>query len=149
MGVPTSEFGYTAAMPRREDHEVHKDMWWHWTKKKILFMFMLYVLCKERTGIYSISKSMDALPHVWLMRENLWRENLQNTELCVFCIWKLLIIKIRILNDIGCFIFIILEWEFSRFTSMTEGCIWNERNVIPKSRSGTEPLPFHYTKLML
>ena len=27
MGVPTSEVGYTAAMPRREDHEVHKDMW--------------------------------------------------------------------------------------------------------------------------
>jgi len=36
MGVPTSEVGYTPAMPRREDHEVHKDMWWHWIKKKIL-----------------------------------------------------------------------------------------------------------------
>ena len=24
MGVPTSEVGYTPAMPRREDHEVHK-----------------------------------------------------------------------------------------------------------------------------
>jgi hypothetical protein len=36
MGVPTSEVGYTTAMPRREDHEVHKDMWWwHWIKKKI------------------------------------------------------------------------------------------------------------------
>ena len=23
MGVPTSEVGYTPAMPRREDHEVH------------------------------------------------------------------------------------------------------------------------------
>jgi len=35
MGVPTSEVGYTPAMPRREDHEVHKDMWWgHWAKKK-------------------------------------------------------------------------------------------------------------------
>jgi hypothetical protein len=34
MGVPTSEVGYTAAMPRREDHEVHKDMWWLWTKIK-------------------------------------------------------------------------------------------------------------------
>jgi hypothetical protein len=21
-------------MPRRKDHEVHKDMWWHWIKKK-------------------------------------------------------------------------------------------------------------------
>ena len=30
MGVPTSEVGYTSAMPRREDHEVHKDMWGHW-----------------------------------------------------------------------------------------------------------------------
>jgi len=27
MGVPTSEVGYTSAMPRREDHELHKDMW--------------------------------------------------------------------------------------------------------------------------
>jgi len=25
MGAPTSEVGYTPAMPRREDHEVHKD----------------------------------------------------------------------------------------------------------------------------
>jgi len=32
MGVPTSEVGYTSAMPRREDHEVHKDMWGHWGK---------------------------------------------------------------------------------------------------------------------
>ena len=24
MGVPTSEVGYTPAMPRREDHEVHE-----------------------------------------------------------------------------------------------------------------------------
>jgi len=35
MGVPTSEVGYTPAMPRREDHEVHKDMWWQWGKRKI------------------------------------------------------------------------------------------------------------------
>jgi len=34
MGVPTSEVGYISAMPRREDHEVHKDMWGHWIKKK-------------------------------------------------------------------------------------------------------------------
>jgi len=38
MGVPTSEVGYTPAMPRREDHEVHRDMWWHWTKKKNIAM---------------------------------------------------------------------------------------------------------------
>jgi len=30
MGIPTSEVGYTSAMPRREDHKVHKDMWGHW-----------------------------------------------------------------------------------------------------------------------
>jgi len=36
MGVPTSEVGYTA-MARREDNEVHKDMWWHWILKKIGF----------------------------------------------------------------------------------------------------------------
>jgi len=36
MGVPTSEVGYTPAMSRREDHEVHKDMWWHWTKIKTI-----------------------------------------------------------------------------------------------------------------
>ena len=33
MGVPTSEVGYASAMPRREDHEVHKDMWGHWGEK--------------------------------------------------------------------------------------------------------------------
>jgi len=33
MGVPTSEVGYAPAMLRREDHEVHKDVWWHWEKK--------------------------------------------------------------------------------------------------------------------
>jgi len=37
MGVPTSEVGYTPVMPRREDHEVRKDMWWHWTKKIRIF----------------------------------------------------------------------------------------------------------------
>ena len=36
MGVPDSEVGYTPAMPRREEHEAHKDMWWNWTKKKLV-----------------------------------------------------------------------------------------------------------------
>jgi len=27
MDVQTSEVGYTPAMPRREDHEIHKDIW--------------------------------------------------------------------------------------------------------------------------
>ena len=27
-------------MPRREVHEVHRDTWWHWTKKQIVCGFM-------------------------------------------------------------------------------------------------------------
>jgi len=42
MGVPTSEVGYTPAMPRREDHEVRKDMWGHWKKKMIVIRERLY-----------------------------------------------------------------------------------------------------------
>jgi len=38
MGVPTSQVGYTPAMYRRENHEVHKDMWWLWAKKKIDYL---------------------------------------------------------------------------------------------------------------
>ena len=49
MGVPTSEVSYTAAMPRREDHEVHKDMWWgHWTKKKNLLNVFLQIILGVR-----------------------------------------------------------------------------------------------------
>ena len=33
MGVPTPEVGYTSAMPRREEHEVHNDMWGIGVKK--------------------------------------------------------------------------------------------------------------------
>ena len=36
MGVPTSEVGYTSAMPRREDHEVRKGHVGHWIKKNDL-----------------------------------------------------------------------------------------------------------------
>jgi len=41
MGVPTSEVGYSFAVPRREDHEVHKDMWGHLGKKLILIVVKL------------------------------------------------------------------------------------------------------------
>jgi len=34
MGVPTSEVGYTIATTRREDHEVHKNRWWHWRERE-------------------------------------------------------------------------------------------------------------------
>jgi len=36
MGVPTSEVGYTSAIPRREDHEVRKGHVGHWIKKKTI-----------------------------------------------------------------------------------------------------------------
>ena len=46
MGVPTSEVGYSPAMPRRED----KDMWWHWIKKKT---FRTSQFIKPRAEIYT------------------------------------------------------------------------------------------------
>jgi len=55
MGVPNSEVGYTPAMPRREGHEVHKDMWGHWKKEKKI------------------------------ESENLNRFDLSKDELCVYC----------------------------------------------------------------
>jgi len=38
MGVPTSEVGYTSAMPRREDHEVRKAHVGHSIKKCIMWI---------------------------------------------------------------------------------------------------------------
>ena len=47
MGVPTSEVGYTSAMPRREDHEVRKGHVGHWGKKilpiYVAWLWLLYV----------------------------------------------------------------------------------------------------------
>jgi len=42
MGVPTSEVGYTSAMSRREDQEVHKDMWGHWGEKIMIHLQAVY-----------------------------------------------------------------------------------------------------------
>jgi len=44
MGVPTSEVGYTSAMPRREDHEVHKDMWGHWGREYIFIIIIIIII---------------------------------------------------------------------------------------------------------
>jgi hypothetical protein len=33
MGALNSEVGYTSAKTRRGNHEVYRDMWWHWNKK--------------------------------------------------------------------------------------------------------------------
>jgi len=48
MGVPTSEVGYTSAMPRREDHEVRKGHVGHWTKKKNLFLKIIVRLAEDK-----------------------------------------------------------------------------------------------------
>jgi len=39
MGVPTSEVGYTPAIPRREDHEVQKGHVMALGEKKNIFTF--------------------------------------------------------------------------------------------------------------
>jgi len=44
MGVPTSEVGYTSAMPRREDHEVHKDMWGIGGGEKYIYYLCTYII---------------------------------------------------------------------------------------------------------
>ena len=59
MGLPTSEVGYTSAMPRREDHEAHKTTCGGIGKKKIakirfrfpavVTVFMDPVIRKSRT----------------------------------------------------------------------------------------------------
>jgi len=52
MGVPSSEVGYTAAIPRREDHEVHKDLWWHWT---IYIYTLSYALIQDSCGLICLN----------------------------------------------------------------------------------------------
>jgi hypothetical protein len=43
MGVPNSEVGYTSAMPRREDHEVHKGHVVALEKKRPLTCFSVMI----------------------------------------------------------------------------------------------------------
>ena len=58
MGVPTSEVGYTPAMPRREDHEVHKGHVVALDKKKYIYivitLYFLYLLYTEICGPGSV-----------------------------------------------------------------------------------------------
>jgi len=53
MGVPTSEVGYTSAMPRREDHEVRKG---HWIKK-ILQLKLFLSLSSSSSSIILINNT--------------------------------------------------------------------------------------------
>ena len=70
MGVPTSEVGYTPAMPRREYHEVHQDMWWHWGKKKFLRsnVFLNNQSSKNIKTRFSLNVSEQ---HVWWVQSSL------------------------------------------------------------------------------
>jgi len=56
MGFPNLEVGYTVAMPWTEDHEVHKDMWWHWTKKKNITHYV--ILPAESAGSTSLRANL-------------------------------------------------------------------------------------------
>jgi len=49
MGVPTSEVGYTPAMPRREDHEVHKRTCGGIEKKNVWSTILLII---SRSKLY-------------------------------------------------------------------------------------------------
>jgi len=53
MGVPTSEVGYTSAMPRREDHEVRKGHVGALDKKKdriCLHIWCFWKSCQDTTS---------------------------------------------------------------------------------------------------
>ena len=62
MGVLTSEVGYTAAMPRWEDHEVHKDMWWHWGRKISIFSCVCYTSRLSRVPDNNNNNNNNAKP---------------------------------------------------------------------------------------
>jgi hypothetical protein len=61
MGVLTSEVGYTAAMHRKEDREVHKDMWWHWAKKKKKYYIILKSFSAEKKESCQFKKNVNPL----------------------------------------------------------------------------------------
>jgi hypothetical protein len=62
MGFPTSEFGYTIAGTRRETSKVHKNMWWHWTKKNFLVDWSLTFA--TQTLFRSVLRTEDTPPIV-------------------------------------------------------------------------------------
>jgi len=67
MGVPTSEVSYTPAMPRTEDHEVHKDMWWHWGGKKYIVDTDVYLNNVHKTHSYLLIATMVAQMRRYVM----------------------------------------------------------------------------------
>ena len=68
MGLPNSEVGYTIATTRRENHEVHKNRWWHWEKKKkITNLLLLSHLHTFQLKVYLLHDHIKLIP-VWLRR---------------------------------------------------------------------------------
>jgi len=64
MGVPTSEVGYTSAMPKREEHEVRKDMWGHWGKN---FVDIIRIIIKYFKIFYNNSNCIYGYTFVHLL----------------------------------------------------------------------------------
>jgi hypothetical protein len=64
MGVPTSEVDYTIAATRRENTKIHKNMWWHWKKKKFFYrvtnkverLGLMQKNGRQRTGNFNTEK---------------------------------------------------------------------------------------------
>jgi hypothetical protein len=95
MGVPTSEVGDTAAMPRREDYDVHKDMWWgHWEKKKIGVHVIL-------TLYTSLSKDVRICGYIFQRQKESQRKNVWETMVYVICVLALQAILLCV--DVGVF----------------------------------------------
>ena len=64
MGVPTSEAGYTSAMPRREDHEVHKRTCGGNGKKNYIYIYIYWVSQEE------CARLRESVPYVKVYRYN-------------------------------------------------------------------------------
>ena len=87
MGVPTTEVGYTIATTRRETTKVHKNMWWHWGKRKekkippgawMSVCCECCVLYRWRSLRRADHSSTGVLPPV--VRRCVWFRNLVNEE---------------------------------------------------------------------
>jgi len=61
MGVLTSEVGYAPAMPRREDHEVHKDMWRKIEKKKSFVLSRVVAVLLTQKAAFEIVRNNQLL----------------------------------------------------------------------------------------
>jgi len=90
MGVPTSEVGYTSAMPRREDHKVHKDMWVHWGGGGLViyntFEIGVYVFLFNRTTFQVFVTYLTGALYVhplWFYKHQ--RDNRVRSKLFVAC----------------------------------------------------------------